>query len=118
MSSITTRKDEKTDRTDQGITKRLTTTQEEKSRTETQQQTNKVFTGTLEQLAPIMKAEGLRYEPPGGTRPPYSSVRSQLGPPPPPKPVPVATTETRRAAFTTGPEAVCFPLIFSELLPL
>ena len=102
MSSITTRKDEKVDKSDQHIKKRLTTTQEEKSRTETQQQTHKVITGTLEELGPIMKAEGLRYEPPVRTTG-YSSARSHGPPPvPPPKPVPVATTEMRKVAYTTG----------------
>ena len=101
MSSITTRKDEKIDKSDQHIKKRLTTTQEERSRTETQQQSHKVLTGTLEELAPVMKAEGLRYEAPSRTT--YSSVRSQGPPPvPPPKPVPVAATETRKVAYTTG----------------
>ena len=101
MSTVTTRKDEKIDRSDQQIKKRLATTQEEKSRTETQQQTHKVLTGTLEELAPVMRAEGLRYEPP--TRTTYSSVRNAGPPPvPPPKPVPVAATETRKVAYTTG----------------
>lgn len=113
MSSITTKKDEKIDKTDQHIKKRLTTTQEEKSRTETQQQTHKVITGTLEELAPVMRAEGLRYEPP--TRTGYASVRNQGPPPvPPPKPVPVTATETRKVAYTTG-DVVRFPLSFPAL---
>jgi hypothetical protein len=91
MSSITTKKDEHVDKTDTQMKKRTTTTHEEKSRTETQQQSHKVITGTLDELAPYMK--DFNYEPNRGVTsksPPISTAK------------PVAATETRKMAFTTG----------------
>lgn len=117
MSTITTKQDQQTlphpiDPT--YVKTRKTMTQEEKSRTETQQQTHKVITGTLDELAPYM--EGLQA--PRETTPSaretrtsgvYSTTSSTARSPPygekPPigaKPVPVAATETRKVAYTTG----------------
>lgn len=93
MSSITTKKDEKYDKTDTQLKKRTTTTQEEKSRTETQQQSHKVITGTLDELAPYMKE--FNYDP---NRVPSASK----SPPTAAKSVPVAATETRKMAYTTA----------------
>lgn len=102
MSSITTKKDEKIDKTDTQLKKRTTTTQEEKSRTETQQQSHKVITGTLDELAPYMR--DFNYDP--------KKVVSSKSPPSTAKPVPVAATETRKMAYTTGAATVSDYLAF------
>ena len=74
MSSVTQRTDEKVNATDAGIKKIVTRTEEEKSRTERQEQTNKIITGTWDEISPYLPKD---------------------------TPKPVSSTETRKLAYTT-----------------
>lgn len=75
MSSVTQRTNEKLEPSETGSKKIITRTEEEKSRTERQEQTNKIITGTWDEISSFL---------PKGT------------------PKPVSSTETRKLAYTTA----------------
>lgn len=74
MSTVTQRTDEKSAVSDTGIKKIITRTEEEKSRSERQEKTDKIITGTWDEISSYLPKD---------------------------TPKPISATETRKLAYTT-----------------